>query len=243
MINIEKDLMKLYENNNILVSNIYKDCVFDNLVRDLVYTSPIMEGMVSTLFKSKKMMAFNLLQNAIDEAKGAARVRIIAERYANDELRVKMIRHVNDEMNHSKMFADMIPLTGFDIEHDDSEANDIDNVFNFDDDLKQFLCRVHSIEVRSWVMLRHYLTTLDELTDPELLKMKPIIESIMQDEIRHVCYTGETVSNWLDNDNDLKDTFIDCINHTNKETWQDLSNMSNYMCENAQQIIKDIAYE
>jgi rubrerythrin len=243
MINIEKDLMKLYENNNILVSNIYKDCVFDNLVRDLAYTSPIMEGMVSTLFKSKKMMAFNLLQNAIDEAKGAARVRIIAERYANDELRVKMIRHVNDEMNHSKMFADMIPLTGFDIEHDDSEANDIDNVFNFDDDLKQFLCRVHSIEVRSWVMLRHYLTTLDKLTDPELLKMKPIIESIMQDEIRHVCYTGETVSNWLDNDNDLKDTFIDCINHTNKETWQDLSNMSNYMCENAQQIIKDIAYE
>jgi rubrerythrin len=243
VIKLAEDLFSLYERNEITICEKYRGIVLDNLIADLSYTSPIMEGIVRTVFNSKKMMAFNLIQNAIDEAKGAARVRIIAERYADKELREKMLKHVNDEMNHSSMFAELVQYTGYEVETEDfsEHAEEINSVFDFDDDLKQFICRVHSIEVRSWTMLRHYLNVLNELQDEKLLKMKPAIEKIMRDEINHVCYTGQTVSNWLEEDESLCQIFVECINHTNKETWQDLTNMSQFMYDNIAEIMKEAA--
>lgn len=240
MIELAKDLFSLYKVNNIEICNKYKEIVLNNLIKDLSYTSAIMEGLVKTLLNNKKMMAFNLIQNSIDEAKGAARIKIIAEKYAGSTLKAQMFKHVDDEMKHSCLFANLVKHTGFEVEKDISDENskEVDTVFDFDNNLKEFICRVHSIEVRSWTMLRHYLRALDNLKDKNILKIRPTIEIIMKDEINHVCYTGKAVSDWLNEDKTLYQTFAKCINHTNKETWQDVINMSQFMYDNINEVMK-----
>ncbi|MEI8633022.1 hypothetical protein P4S72_15480 [Vibrio sp. PP-XX7] len=63
-------------------------------------------------------------------------------------------------------------------------------------------------------------------------KMRSAIQKILEDEMRHVSYTASYVSQWLKENPYLSQTFIDCITHTNKETWEDLSSMANFMRDN-----------
>lgn len=108
------------------------------------------------------MMAYNLIQNAVDEAKGAARVHLVAERYASPELKKKMLRHVSDEMRHSRLFAQLIQYTGYDYEENDSEEENersVTELFEFDDDLSAFL--LEPLEE---------ILTLHRLKAPQLLR-------------------------------------------------------------------------
>ncbi|MCW8336710.1 GTPase, partial [Vibrio sp. DBSS07] len=109
MNDIQSSLYDLFDTKGVSLSKEYKDCIEKYLVSDLSFTSEMMNGLARTIFQNKKMMAYYLLHNAIDEAKGAARLRMIAERYADDELRQRMLRHYNDEMNHSTLFGSLIP--------------------------------------------------------------------------------------------------------------------------------------
>lgn len=233
--NVKEDLESLLTEHNVAIESGYTR-VLETLNRvGFSYSTPAMYGMACTLFSSKELIAFNLLQNAIDEAKGAARVNIIADRYAPEELKKMMKRHVGDELKHSRQFADMIPLTGY-ASQPVSENEGIDDVFEFDDELKTFLCRVHSIEVRSWTILRHYQNILKDLDDAELNKALPVLDEIMADEIQHVVYTGEQIQKWMKEDPLLEKTLEECFLQTNKETWNDLAEMSKYLAENAGKI-------
>ena len=82
MNNIQNSLYGLFDDRGVSLSKEYKDCIEQYLVSDLSFTSEMMNGLARTIFQNKKMMAYYLLHNAIDEAKGAARLRMIAERYA-----------------------------------------------------------------------------------------------------------------------------------------------------------------
>lgn len=159
---VAHDLLKMMRDRKVHLVPQYEEVIQRISDEGFSYCTPAMLGMTQTLFDNKRMIAHNLLQNAIDEAKGAARVNIVAENYANPELRDKMKRHVGDELRHSKMFADAIALTGFQSEKEEggSVQETVDQVFEFDDDLVTFLCRVHSIEIRSWTMLRLYIAML-----------------------------------------------------------------------------------
>ncbi|WP_305814837.1 hypothetical protein [Photobacterium leiognathi] len=150
MNNIQNELYAMLESFNVNPSDEYKECIEKYLTADLSFTSELMEGLAKTIFRSKKMMAYYLLHNSIDEAKGATRLRLMANRYADEELKQKMLRHYNDEMNHSTMFASLIPLTGYEAEVDDTGVEgELTKILDFDDNIKTFIFRVHSIEVRS----------------------------------------------------------------------------------------------
>lgn len=244
MINVKEDLMELYAERTMTVTPLYQEIMSQQLAEGLAYTEPVMVGLIETLFRSKTMMAYNLLQNAIDEAKGAARVHLIAERYANPQLKKEMFRHAGDEFRHSRQFAGLIQCTGFDYE--ESAANDdtndpVDDILDFDDELQPFVCRVHSIEVRSWVMLRHYLRILNQYDDPDIRAMISTIDQIRTDEIRHVLYTGAWVNRWLQEDPSLGTTLKECVAHTNRETWHDVAAMSNYMADAMADILPTVA--
>ena len=237
MFQVYDDLMKLYADHDIEVCGAYKDAAHAVLGSDrLAYATPAMFGITTTLFSSNKMIAYNLLQNSIDEAKGAARVALIAERHAPPELKQKMLGHVADEMKHSKQFLNLIALTGHEAIQDPTEESHKEGakVLDFDDDLRQFICRVHSIEVRSWTMLRTYMSVVEKAGTPALRDgVLPVLEDIMADEINHVLYTGKTLSDWVEQDEPHMSTIMDeCFGHTNKETWHDMAFMLNYLAEN-----------
>lgn len=232
IIDVKRDLFFLFQQRNIEIHPSYQQIMGEQLVEGLAYTTPLMFGLINTLLSNLKMMAYNLLQNSIDEAKGAARVHLIAKRYAASPLRQEMLRHAGDEMHHSRQFAEMIVHTGYEYEDtSDTEeaAQAAEDVLAFDDDLYAFICRVHSIEIRSWVMLQHYLRILNSYPNEKIRAMIPDFEKILSDEVRHVFYTGKWVNQWLHERTTLADTLKECVVHTNRETWHDVASMANYM--------------
>jgi hypothetical protein len=237
---IKTELYNMLDSYGTTPSEEYQDCIEKYLTSDLSFTSELMSGLAKTIFQSKKMMAYYLLHNSIDEAKGAARLRMIAGRYADEELKQKMMRHYYDEMNHSKLFASLIPLTGFEAEpYHEGISEEVDKILDFDDNLKTFIFRVHSIEVRSWRLLLLHLQIIDQSHEAYMEEMRPTIQKILEDEMRHVSYTASYVSQWLHEDPTLSNTFIECITHTNKETWEDLSSMASFMRDNVQELMHE----
>jgi hypothetical protein len=235
MFDVYSDLMKLFSDHRVEVCDVYKRCTSAVLNDKLAYSTPAMYGLATTLFSSNQMVAYNLLQNSIDEAKGAARVALIAERYAPPALKDKMLSHVADEMKHSRQFLNLIELTGLEADEEPTEKSEkeVAKVLDFDDDLRQFICRVHSIEVRSWTMLRIYKSVIERTGTPRLKEALPVLDNIMADEINHVLYTGDTLSRWVDEDQKhMSGVMSECFSHTNKETWHDMAFMLNYLSEN-----------
>src|SRR5258706_501731 len=149
MYDVHRDLHELLESHGVAISPVYRTLSGDALTEQLSYATDAMYGLAATLLSSPRMVAHNLVQNSIDEAKGAARIKVIAERYAPPDLAAKMFRHVRDEMRHSSQFMSLLEITGRRCIAD-SVANaasaEVRKVLDFDDELRAFICRVHSIE-------------------------------------------------------------------------------------------------
>lgn len=230
---VKADLYDLYAQRDIDPGPAYRDSMERSLTRSLAYGTPSMSGITSTVLSSLKLIAYNLVQNSVDEAKGAARIQVIADKYADPELAKKMHRHVGEELKHSRQFLDLVKATGFETEDVPFAESSIEEVLDFEDDLRAFICRVHSIEIRSWTVLRMYQAELGKRIFPEFSDQAlPVLDDIMQDEINHVVYTGEQIDLWLKEDPSLQLVFDECLAHTNRETWQDMASMTKWLAEN-----------
>jgi len=238
---VGSDLAELYRSHEIKTAEPYNSLMAQALGPGLAYSTPAMYGVTATVLSSKRMIAYNLVQNSIDEAKGAARIQVIADRYAADTpLHKKMKRHVGEELKHSQQFKDLVAATGYLAQSGDPEPGAIDDVLDFDDELKAFICRVHSIELRSWTVLRMYQDILSSRTFPDVSEAAlPVLEDIMQDEMYHVVYTGEQIDEWLREEPSLEVTLLECMSHTNRETWQDIASMTSWMAGNFPQLLAD----
>lgn len=232
-LNVLDDLRDLYKGREFVPGEHYAASMERALTAHLAYGTPAMYGITATVLSSRKMIAYNLMQNSIDEAKGAARIQIIADKYADPDLHKKMHRHVGEELKHSKQFLALIEATGFAVEHAEAKDDDVQQVLDFEDDLQAFICRVHSIEIRSWTVLRMYQRILREERFPEITRAAlPVLDDIMQDEINHVFYTGVQIDEWLRADPSLQPTLDGCFAHTNRETWQDMASMTTWLANN-----------
>lgn len=234
MYDVRQSLQDLYKSNDLTVGDRYTDSMHRALGPALAYGTPAMYGITATVLSSRKLVAYNLVQNSVDEAKGAARIQVIADRYAADmPLYKKMHRHVGEELKHSRLFAELVSVTGYELIQDEADPVGAEEVLDFDDELRAFICRVHSIEIRSWTVLRMYQDILEHGRFPELSDAAlPVLADIMQDEINHVLYTGVQVDEWLAQDPSLQATLDECFAHTNRETWQDMSSMMGWLASN-----------
>jgi hypothetical protein len=241
VIQVYEDLRRLYADHQISLGEDYNRLMAEALGPSLAYATPAMYGITSTVLSSRRMIAYNLVQNSIDEAKGAARIQVIADRYAADTpLEKRMKRHVGEELKHSKQFKELVPVTGYDTVEESAADGAAGEVLDFDDELRAFICRVHSIEIRSWTVLRMYQMILKENRFPELSEVAlPVLDDIMQDEMFHVRYTGVQIDEWLRDDPKLSVVLTECMQHTNRETWQDIASMTGWMAKNFPQLLAD----
>lgn len=240
MFDVLTDLHALYQEHGIKTGKLYQESMQNALGPQLAYATPAMYGVTATVLSSRRMVAYNLTQNAIDEAKGASRIQIIADRYADPEFHKKMTRHVGEELKHSKQFKALVQATGYETLDEYIEKQIAEEVLDFEDGLKPFICRVHSIELRSWTVLRIYQQILRERRSPDLSDdALPVLENIMADEINHVVYTGEQIDLWLREDPALQTVFDECLEHTNRETWQDISSMTAWLATNFEVVFGD----
>lgn len=239
MFNVFSDLMDLYKKKGIPVNKSYEEIASQALGPSLAYATPTMHGLVSTLFSNDELIAHNLIQNSIDEAKGAARISLITERYSPPELRKGFMRQVEDEWRHSEQFLGLLPLVGYEFERvkDEASKRELENVLDFDDDLYAFGCRAHSIEIRSWIVLRLYKQVIAELGLSHMRPALPILDQIMEDEIYHVTYLGRIVMDWMERYPALAKTLQNCLAFTNRETWHDIANMANFLADHSGDVL------
>lgn len=240
MFDVWADLKELYKSQGITINSTYEDSMDRAFGPKLAYATPAMYGVTATVLSSRRMIAYNLTQNAIDEAKGAARIQVIADKYADPVFRKQMTRHVGEELKHSRQFKQLVQATGYETLDEYIDRKIAEEVLDFEDELEDFICRVHSIEIRSWTVLRIYQAILRERRFPEVSEIAlAVLDDIMADEINHVVYTGAQINHWLAEDSSLQPIFDECLAHTNRETWQDIASMTTWMAGNFDAIFGD----
>ena len=233
-IDVAKKLLDLLQSDAVVVDRDYA-LVIDHIRKEgFSYATPAVLGMVSTLFSDNMMVAHNLLQNAADEAKAAARINIIAERYAEPPLRQQMQSHAADSLQHGELFAEAVKYTGFSTEActEEDKLQIVEEVFDFDDELTLFVCQVHVVEIRSWIMLNFYAATLEARDDQHLAKIIPLLKTISACKATHILYTARQINLWMQTNKQLRYTLAHCFRYTNSETWHDLAEMSSYLADN-----------
>ncbi|CAH1521967.1 GTPase [Vibrio owensii] len=231
---LQTSLYNLLEDNNFVPSKEYKASIASYLHSDSSLTPQAMGKLTGEIFQSKQTMAYYLLHNAINEEEGAERLKMIANRYAQGEMKQQIMHHCQNDRNHSAMYASLIPLTGYQTEvYQEEKSSDFSNVSNFYDDIKIHLFRAHSVELRSWCLLVSQLSFIDQSDIPYLKEMRPTIQQILDDEVKQVSYTAQHVSQWLEEDPSLCQAFTQCMNHTYRETWDYLASMAEFMRDSA----------
>ena len=231
---LQTSLYNLLEDNDFVPSKEYKASIASYLHSDSSLTPQAMGKLTGEIFQSKQTMAYYLLHNAINEGEGAERLKMIANRYAQGEMKQQIMHHYQNDRNHSAMYASLIPLTGYQTEvYQEEKSSDFSNVSHFYDDIKIHLFRAHSVELRSWCLLVSQLSFIDQSDIPYLKEMRPTIQQILDDEVRQVSYTAQHVSQWLAEDPSLCQAFTQCMNHTYRETWDYLASMAEFMRDSA----------
>ena len=231
---LQTSLYNLLEDNDFVPSKEYKASIASYLHSDSSLTPQAMGKLTGEIFQSKQTMAYYLLHNAINEGEGAERLKMIANRYAQGEMKQQIMHHCQNDRNHSAMYASLIPLTGYQTEvYQEEKSSDFSNVSNFYDDIKIHLFRAHSVELRSWCLLVSQLSFIDQSDIPYLKEMRPTIQQILDDEVRQVSYTAQHVSQWLAEDPSLCQAFTQCMSYTYGETWDYLASMAEFMRDSA----------
>ncbi|PSR24455.1 MAG: hypothetical protein C7B47_14775 [Sulfobacillus thermosulfidooxidans] len=176
---------------------------------------------------------YMLHQNTTDEAAGAMRVVHMAQS-AEPRVRELMERHASDEERHSRLFGSLLLELGGDLEEapEAEVQHKWQAIEEYQEDLIVFIARVHSIEVRSWACLTLYI---DLLRMRDMSEWPPktlsVLEAILQDERRHVAYTGMLLHDWAEQgrSDEVRSALVEAIHQTNAETWRDMSRMMEYI--------------
>lgn len=193
----------------------------------LISNTSIMYEINKQLFLNKKMLARKFYQHAMYESMGGELIDAFAGKFAVGKLQEDMKLQAKDEVKHGKMLEYLIRYTDIAIEDiQDTNNSEEDELPDFKDDIKTFVCFIHAAEIRTMVMLHQYLHILNKLNDSSLNKMIMMLEHIKEDEIKHAAYTGKYINEWLMEDEALETTLVNCFHYTNKESWQEISNMS-----------------
>lgn len=200
----------------------------------LSFVTPQFRDLVEMLMADVSVWKYYMLhQNTTDEAAGAMRVLHMAQS-AEPRIRELMERHASDEERHSRLFGSLLLELGGDLDKSPEEevAHKWQAIEQYQEDLAVFIARVHSIEVRSWACLTLYIDLL-KMRDMSEWPPKTIavLEAILQDERRHVAYTGVLLHDWAEQGraDEIRIAVREATHQTNAETWRDMSRMMDYI--------------
>jgi hypothetical protein len=181
------------------------------------------------LFNNKLILAKKLYQHSLYEKMGGELIQTYANKLAEDKLKDDMLAQARDEFKHGKMLKSLIRYTGY--KPDEFKGMYLvpedEKLPDFKDDIQVFICFIHAAEIRTLIMLHQYLNIIENADDSMIKNMRPMLVHIKMDEEQHAAYTANYINHWLLDKDSLKETLINCFIYTNKESWQELANMTN----------------
>ncbi|ALF09886.1 ferritin-like domain-containing protein [Parageobacillus thermoglucosidasius] len=197
------------------------------------------KNLVHFLMKEVPNWKYHMLhQNTTDEASGSLRVDLMGERSGDPRIQQLMHRHALDVERHSRLFGGLLQDLGGELEIAESEEmlKKWDDIKDYHEDLIVFTARVHTIEMRSWRCLKlyiDYLSNTDFVKEGWPEKTLDVLNVILNDEIRHVGYTGMLLHEWAANgkQEEVEAALEEAFRQTNRETWTDMSRMMDYLAK------------
>lgn len=223
-----KDLFgNLYLETNNNTSQIYNDVIDEIDLIGLTSNTDAMYFMNVMLFKDKFLLGNKLYQHSIYENMGGNLIENYAQSHTDGVLQKDLLEQAKDEFKHAKMLSSLIKCTGYEAKTFEKTSLSVeDEELPSFKDYKTFVCFIHAAEIRTLIMLNQYLEIIKDMSDPNLLQMNIMLKHIKSDEHKHALYTGLYINKWLVEDKDLSTTLFNCFLYTNKETWQEMSNMA-----------------
>lgn len=220
--------------NSIIINDKYKQVIEKIVDNGLTSNSRIMYEINQYLFSNKRLLASKLYKHAVYEEFGGKIIENFSEKFATGTLKSDMMLQAKDEFKHGRMLATLSNfLVDKNIEsRQHSDINETEEeIPDFKDDPKTFVCFIHAAEIRTLIMLHQYLDILRNKNDEQLNRMIVVFESIKNDETQHAAYTGKYINDWLANGEDISSTVINSFLYTNKESWKEISVMASTFSE------------
>lgn len=156
-----------------------------------------LEQAYSTLLETPLAARSRFQFIAGEEACGASIISHMAQ-WAAPDLASAMVRHAEDEGRHMRMFqrigqafAPDAPQPGPVMVNAERELGDIQG-----SDLPKFLCSVHASEVRAYAAYVLIRGLAKDKGDKGCRYLARMLDAILDDEIRHVVYTGAQIDGW-----------------------------------------------
>lgn len=228
LLKIKEVVSNAFIENHYAFSSGYEQVI--NMVENLglISNTEAMYGMNKLLFANKKILALKFDSHSVYETLGGNIILDFANNHAVDQIQLDLINQSNDELKHGRMLASLIKYTGFNQEEiskaSSSQADE--QIPEFENDVKKFMCFIHAAEVRTLVMLKQYIHIINNSNDDQLKNMLPILSFIEKDEKNHAAYTGNYIGKWIDEDETYADTLLTCFSYTNRESMQEIAHMA-----------------
>lgn len=214
------------ERHSIVVGARYRDVL--QAIDDERYlpNSRLMYDVNTAMLSSPEVAARRFARHSRHESSGSRFIEIVANRFADDEeLCGRLRRHAQDEARHCLMFAALADRfddsassvhAGRTAEHDESAQS-------FEGDLANFLIATHTAEVRNFALLDQYLRILAGQDFPHSGRIRHVIDSVREDEGRHVSYTAAYVSRELERNPDASAVFAAYTEDYIRDSWAEIS--------------------
>lgn len=229
IIDVRKTCMDLLNEANIKPCLAYEEVINRVSQIGLASNTKVMYELNKYLFDDKTMLARKLYQHSVYEALGGQVIEMFADRFASGKLKDDLKNQAKDEVKHGKMLANLIKFTGENIEQIKAESSSgaDEEMPDFKDNIKIFVFFIHTAEIRTLVMLHQYLDIIkNQISNNDLRHMTIPLEHIQADEKRHAAYTGDYINEWLKEDKSLDGILENTFLYTNKESWQEISNLA-----------------
>lgn len=228
-IDVQSEIASLLNEENVNIAEDYNEVIHEVNKIGFISNTESMYEMNKMLFDNAKLLAEKFFHHSLYETMGGNLINTIAHKYADGKLQYDMLSQAKDELKHGRMLESLIKYTGESAEEIKNEVqlNDQDNELpDFKDDVKIFICFVHAAEIRTLVMLNQYTDIIKLKNDENLNQMLTMLEIIRKDERRHAAYTGNYINKWVEEQKEMKNILFDCFLYTNKESLQEIANMA-----------------
>ncbi|MTJ81263.1 MAG: hypothetical protein F8N37_09620 [Telmatospirillum sp.] len=168
------------------------------------------------MFQDPRVLGYRFLRHSAHETIGARIIADVAAQVpsdAHDGIREKMESHASDEFRHGRMFKTaaerLFEFPSDEISKIQKETSDHKQDFDkkFQGNIKNFICSTHLGEIRSYFLLESYISIAKNLSDQKFHQVKAMLEVIYGDEVRHLIYTGNYLTEWMKNDSTLCEFF------------------------------------
>ena len=164
----------------------------------------------------------------------------IAGQLKPGDLRNKMESHADDELRHSRMFAALADSISDQPNENGQEreqfnwiiVHDQNFVSQYNGDITDFVCDLFAGEVRTFSFVSAYIVALDDAKSESALKCSTVLQRVLEDERRHIRYTGLQINDWMERGLDLTRSIRLSFENFNKNSWIEVM-------ETAKHFVKD----